>query len=568
MRILLLFLMLSGSAIAFAQIDIDRNRLIKLLQQGKTADVFTEASRLRESVYGKCAVIDYFIAKSLCIDKHYKRSAVWFDYILSHYPLEKDSRQFLEKELTSCREGTSDLKPVFASIPTMPLPKATVRGRVGKGGQVEGCFEKRELIQYDNLISDEELAARVFDRDKPAEASSRLKSMLDPKYHFSISNRFILVSEKERNISDSQIKAVAESLERAYRFFVEYYALRPPDKFITVYLVSSKELLRELAGSLHRIDIGESAIGYSMIGDLSLLGVATGDPELIGTLYHELWHLVVRADIGDIPAWLDEGIASLYSNSYWNKDTLYGNEKNWRTYDLQKKRLQEMGVSVPGIKEVVGYNWEQFNGGPQTDLCKAAVNYSLTNHLMLYFQQQGLLKKVVQAIRDRGNPDTITGNKNFLLLERISGRDLAGIETDFHSWFKSTYQFELRDTGMEGVVIGTHDFYSEHVAISLKIDSLYKIKKLSGSKYRRVKKDLQNLRSDYSVAESKWNEEDRRLNIMAANAVMPNQINVSQQAVQEPLRENDSEKLRLYRQQMNEANDKLKRIKDSLGIEI
>jgi hypothetical protein len=565
MRIIQLCLLLGGFVSGFAQIDVDRNRLIKLLQQGKTKDVFIEASRLRDSVYGKCAVIDYFIGKSLCIDKHYKKSAVWFDYILTHYPLEKESRQFLESELASCTDGSSTLKPVFASIVNMPLPKATVRGRVGKGGQVEGCFEKRELIRYDKLISDEELATRVFDRNKPMEATSRLKSFLDPKYHFSISNRFILVSEKERNISDNQIQAIAESLERAYRFFVDYYALRPPDKFITVYLVSSKEILQELAGSLHGIDIGESAIGYSMIGDLSLLGVASGDPELIGTLYHELWHLVVRADIGDIPAWLDEGIASLYSNSSWRKDSLYGNVNNWRTYDLQKKRLQEMGVSVPDIREVIEYNWEQFNGGPQTDLCKAAINYSLTNHLMLYFQQQGLLKKVVQAIRDRGNPDTSTVNKGSRLIELVTGRDLAGIETDFQSWFKSTYQFDFKNQGGEGVVVTIDEFYSEHATISSQVDSLYKSNKLPRSKYTRIKKDLQSLRSEYSAAETNWNEENRRTTIMAPNAVMPNQVNVSQQAVQEPVRNNDSEKMRLYRQQMNEAKEKLKKMKDKIG---
>ncbi len=39
-----------------------------------------------------------------------------------------------------------------------------------------------------------------------------------------------------------------------------------------------------------------SNIGYSSLSDLSILG--NSDAENIGTLYHELFHLMIRTDLG------------------------------------------------------------------------------------------------------------------------------------------------------------------------------------------------------------------------------------------------------------------------------
>src|SRR5687767_15344718 len=87
---------------ALSQIKVDRDRLYNLLVQGKTKEVLAEAQRLRQDVYGKCAIIDYFIAKSLCLDRHYEKSEQCFQYLLTHYPLIKNSRAFIEAELKNC----------------------------------------------------------------------------------------------------------------------------------------------------------------------------------------------------------------------------------------------------------------------------------------------------------------------------------------------------------------------------------------------------------------------------------------------------------------------------------
>jgi len=111
--------------------------------------------------------------------------------------------------------------------------------------------------------------------------------------------------------------------------------------------------LQTIALKVHGIDVGKATLGYSLLSDLSLLGIA--DPDHIGTLYHELFHLIVRTDAGDIPAWLDEGLASLYSVYKWNRDTLKGSASTWRIMQLNSRYLEATGISVPVLKQLISY---------------------------------------------------------------------------------------------------------------------------------------------------------------------------------------------------------------------
>ena len=50
------------------QFSIPREKFIALLNQGKWDTVYYQCVKMRGEVFGKSALLDYFIAKCLCLD--------------------------------------------------------------------------------------------------------------------------------------------------------------------------------------------------------------------------------------------------------------------------------------------------------------------------------------------------------------------------------------------------------------------------------------------------------------------------------------------------------------------
>src|ERR1051325_10177877 len=100
------------------------------------------------------------------------------------------------------------------------------------------------------------------------------------------------------------------------------YDMPAPSYFITVYLVPNDGILGLLASLIHGITIYEGTIGYSFPYDQSITAII---PRMIfGTLKHELFHLMVRKNFGDIPPWLEEGMATLYEVSRVRDEGIVG----------------------------------------------------------------------------------------------------------------------------------------------------------------------------------------------------------------------------------------------------
>ncbi|SEN09359.1 hypothetical protein SAMN04488505_10869 [Chitinophaga rupis] len=576
MRILIFILVMLTCKTALSQIQVDRARLIKLLQEGKTAEVFKEANRLRDSVYGKCALVDYFIAKSLCMDKYYDRSSIWFDYILAKYPMDDGSLAFIRQEKNACQPGRP--APLAAGSTlltsmTIPLPKvgAGVRGRIGKGGYiVEDCYENKTLVSYDNMLPDETLAARIFNMDQPDTALAKLQSFLPAAYEARVYKRFILVTLKDRSYNAENLERVAGSLDRAYNFYIKYYSLRPLNKFITVYLLPSQAALQAAAQDVHHIKIGNDPLGYSILSDLSLLGIAEDDPSTIGTLYHELWHLVIRGDAGDIPAWLDEGIAGLYSNSYWENDVLQGNKTTWRLDDLRSKRLAEIGETVPSLEKLLGYDWNNFYGGADKNLCMATVNYALSNYFMIYLQEQGVLQQLIQAVKNRRPPGTdsttsVQDIQDITLLPAVTGKNVSALQTAFRAWFKKAYSFDPYDSPQtQTAAVMKFNFQQEQDSLKQTLSN----KRMQGSinieQYNRYMNRITKIETSYTTAAKKIDEFNAQQSTQHPPANMSNMV-AQQQPQQQQQTQSENKKVSRWRKKMNHAKADLMKLKEQIN---
>ena len=111
----------------------------------------------------------------------------------------------------------------------------------------------------------------------------------------------------------------------------------------------------------------------------------------VGNLRHELVHPLLGDDWPDIPAWLNEGTASLYGSA---RPTKRGFEFliNYRLRDLQRALADD---DLPTLDELAATTAEQVE---RSD--RAAVYYAMSRYVLLYAEKQGKLPALYAALRD------------------------------------------------------------------------------------------------------------------------------------------------------------------------
>ncbi|MES2797602.1 MAG: hypothetical protein V4683_16665 [Bacteroidota bacterium] len=443
--ILLLFW---SSSQSIGQQKIDWNHFKTLFNNKEFKRAYDEAIALRKQPYGKNFQVDYILTKCICETGNTTKAKKCFE-LLNSYPLNKKMKDFLVTEQKNCLESDEiadiEINDLIALITNIKdnNPKAVSRGKMGYVLDCKGEGNNRNAGDYSLKINtkEEELTQRVFQLEEKEAASKYYREMLGYIYDVKITGRFILITKEEHQKTDANLDKAAINLEKAYKFYTEEFGLNPPDKLIAVYLMGDKPSLKEVALKVHGLVLPDANIGYSSIGDLSILG--TSSSQAIGTMYHELFHLFVRADIGDIPAWLDEGIASLYETSTWVGNKLKGDVINWR-----KVVISEFLKTAPNrsLQYVIDKNWKAFTLNESNDLCDISINYAYAKHFAIFMQEKNMLKTVLNQFKERENVfvDSVFNNTTDIeLLEKAYHKNIYAIQDDFESWFKVTYNLEL-----------------------------------------------------------------------------------------------------------------------------
>jgi hypothetical protein len=115
-----------------------------------------------------------------------------------------------------------------------------------------------------------------------------------------------------------------------------------------------------------------------------------------GNLRHELVHPLVGDDFPDIPAWLNEGMGSLYGTA---RATRAGFEPqvNYRLRDLHRAIA---AGTLPSFAELVASDHREVHGA------RAPTFYAMGRYLLLYLHRRGRLDATYAALRDAGgDPD-------------------------------------------------------------------------------------------------------------------------------------------------------------------
>jgi hypothetical protein len=410
-------------------------------------DVFLEGNKLLNEPYGKTSCLTYYyIGRSLCGKGYVNQGKDWYHYIKEKLQIDDDFRSKLSSAESNCvintSPNTTTVVNVIVNNSYTPNQPGGIRG---KGGFTLGC-QKDVNENYANLRKNDSLGDRVFSRDEKLMAIKKLRTFLSDKYVIDTSGRFIVISLAEASYYHNDVITVTNKLEFAYQYYVTKYRLHVPDKLFTVYLLPDRYNLRTAAKDVHDIKISEANIGYSSLNDLSLLGIAK--PAAVGTLFHELFHLVIRSDVGDISPWLDEGMACLYSVYNTNGNELQGDYNTWRVthFRLLMDLKPNERVTVPSLQQLINLNWQEYQGGTENNLCIASVNYALSNFFTLYLQANNLLPTVVDLFKNRFNYSVdsfSTGPTDAKLLEKAFNKPIDSIAFNFYKWLKTEYNIDM-----------------------------------------------------------------------------------------------------------------------------
>lgn len=148
-----------------------------------------------------------------------------------------------------------------------------------------------------------------------------------------------------------------------------------------------------------RIESRGRTTGYTFRDEQFAVAVIPG--AAVGTLFHELFHLVVRSTFADIPQWLDEGVAALYEVSEIDGADVLG-VRNWRgpvLLDLWSRRHL--------LREVIGADWF-VSDTPGGQFCSAgappssravAAQFAVARYFALYLQEKGKLAAVFARVK-------------------------------------------------------------------------------------------------------------------------------------------------------------------------
>jgi peptidoglycan hydrolase-like protein with peptidoglycan-binding domain len=140
--------------------------------------------------------------------------------------------------------------------------------------------------------------------------------------------------------------------------------------------------------------------------------MATSGRAGYGTLLHEMIHALIAADFPNAPAWLNEGLASLYERTQWSNSQLHA-LPNWRMDGLRESNMPSLADLVQQASEIGLHSHEI-----------AAIRL-----LFLYLDQQNLMDDLY-LLAKQGSPD-------FTLSQGVTSLGL--MEAGWQEFLKETF---------------------------------------------------------------------------------------------------------------------------------
>lgn len=427
-----LAVLLTASCAEHAAAQDHLSELRTLWNEAKYDEVIIKGSELREQPFGRTLELDYMLGTSLCRVPELQVDGIKFlAWCLSNYKMEAADKTKIVQESEQCAQALAAPKPAR-------IAAATARSSAGAGvsGKMFHYINRDQALGATTIkvVSPktfEELRARLTPLATADSAAAKVAKLAGPQYKIKSHGKFVIASVRP----DVDYESIAKNLNTCENFFATAFGLKLPPYVITVYLSPDFRQYRELAVQLHGFELPNASIGYSYRDDLSLVALCPG--RSTSTLYHELFHLMARSTFGDIPPWLDEGMAALYEVSKIEGERVLG-RYNWRG-----RVLDNLWWARPSLEKLIKMNWVEFDQLQDEPSMQAmeqqAANHATARYFMQYLQEHNKLAEVFNAFRTR-NPKqmkTTPEAEAQALLESILQKPIAEVDKEFAAWFKA-----------------------------------------------------------------------------------------------------------------------------------
>jgi hypothetical protein len=187
------------------------------------------------------------------------------------------------------------------------------------------------------------------------------------------------VSQKRAKEVTALVEAVVADVERRFT-----RASKQPDADVKLLLYDDADRYREEAAKLGPV-ISDWGF-YLPDKRVAIANVAAS----IGNLRHELVHPLLGDDYPAIPAWLNEGVASLYGSAKLGKHG-FTFLVNYRLRDLQRALKQN---ALPTLAQLAASTDADVRGK------QAMTYYALARYVLLYADRLGKLDALYADLRD------------------------------------------------------------------------------------------------------------------------------------------------------------------------
>ena len=446
MKSILVYCCLAGAAAAIPSTVIATDDFAigqQCWREGRYRDAYTHLWRYRETPYGRSAYVDYMLGTSGCrLNDLREWGCDVLEWMLNRYALSEQGRTLVREELSICRSGNpSDTISADSAMMIASLIGASARA----SGKTYYWMDKDEHFNsYPAYrvreIPKQEMEARLIPLGARDRALRETQGRA-PGFKVVVYERFVLASGSGH--APDLMDKMARYLERYLQFLEREYGVVLPKTYVTVYMVPTSDDLIKHAKRLHGIRVSRATFGYSFRDDMSVI-VAIPNEFLIGTIMHEFFHLAVRSNFGDIPQWLDEGMAGLYEVSKFQGDEVIG-IPNWRG-----KVLVKLMDRRPTVRQLVVSDWFAFE---QMEYARELQKHSewetppaeqmaamlaMARYFTFYLQEKGKLRSVFQDLQ-KLTPGSGSGEPTkdgIKILEDHLGNRIDGIDGDFLAWFK------------------------------------------------------------------------------------------------------------------------------------
>ena len=255
------------------------------------------------------------------------------------------------------------------------------------------------------------------DQKAIAKLKEELRAQLGEAFQIIQAGPFIvatdLSAEEAPRFTKYTIASYAAAIQR------QLFTAHPRSEPVKVYLFRDKESYdtwnQKLFGEKPNTPYGY----YSRHHNAMVMNIGTGG----GTLLHEMVHAMAEPDFPEIPAWLNEGLGSLFEQASQRGRKIIG-ITNWRLTGLQESLKKGTATKV---KDLLAMSDAQFYGA------RSGQNYAAARYLMQYLQEQGKLEEFYTRIRDKKDADALTtlrgvfGNK----------QTVEQIEEACYTWVKT-----------------------------------------------------------------------------------------------------------------------------------